>query len=109
MKNESLRSEKLIKNTFWATFGYIIYAIIGFISRSIFVNQLGDTITGVATLFSSILSLLSMAELGFGTAISIHLYKPVAENDHKKVAALINLYRKTYTANCSIRFRCWRN
>ena len=97
MKNESLRSEKLIKNTFWATFGYIIYALIGFVSRSIFVNQLGDTITGVATLFSSILSLLSMAELGFGTAISIHLYKPVAENDHKKVAALINLYRKTYT------------
>lgn len=97
MSEKPLRSEKLIKNTFWATFGYIIYAVIGFVSRSIFVNQLGDTITGVATLFSSILSLLSMAELGFGTAISIHLYKPVAENDHKNVAALINLYRKTYT------------
>ena len=76
--SEKLKTEKVIKNTFWATFGYIVYAFAGFVSRSIFVNQLGDTITGVATLFSSILNLLSMTELGFGTAISVHLYKPIS-------------------------------
>lgn len=94
--SEKLKTEKVIKNTFWATFGYIVYAFAGFVSRSIFVNQLGDTITGVATLFSSILNLLSMTELGFGTAISVHLYKPISENDNEKISALINLYRKAY-------------
>jgi len=96
MENEAIRSKKLIKNTFWATFGYIMYAVAGFVSRSIFVSQLGDVITGVATLFSSIMNLISMAELGFSSAISIHLYKPVAAKDEERICALLNLYRRAY-------------
>lgn len=96
MENEAVRSKKLIKNASWATAGYLAYAIAGFVSRSIFVNQLGDVITGVATLFTSVMSLLSMAELGFSSAISIHLYKPVAEGDKERICALLNLYRRAY-------------
>lgn len=96
MENEAIRSKKLIKNASWATAGYMVYAIAGFVSRSIFVNQLGDVITGVATLFTSVMSLLSMAELGFSGAISIHLYKPVAEGDKEQICALLNLYRRAY-------------
>ena len=96
MENEAVRSKKLIKNASWATAGYLAYAIAGFVSRSIFVNQLGDVITGVATLFASVMSLLSMAELGFSSAISIHLYKPVAEGDKERICALLNLYRRAY-------------
>lgn len=96
MSEKPLRSAKLLKNTFWATAGYALCAVIGFVSRSIFVNQLGDTITGVATLFTSILNLLNITELGFGTAVTVHLYKPVAEKDEKKIAALIALYRKAF-------------
>ena len=96
MSEKPTRIEKLLKNTFWATFGYVVYAVFGFVSRSIFVNQLGDTITGVATLFTSVLNLLNITELGFGTAITVHLYKPVAEKDEKKIAALIALYGKAF-------------
>lgn len=96
MGNNSNRSEKIAKNMFWATVGHMAYAVAGFVSRSVFVSQLGDAITGVATLFSSILVLLSMAELGFGSAAAIHLYKPVAEQDEKRICALINLYRRAY-------------
>lgn len=96
MEKKTLRSEKLLKNTVWATIGYLGYAIAGFVSRSIFVSQLGEELTGVSTLFSSILNLLSMAELGFHNAIAIHLYKPVAEGDKRKISALLNLYKKAY-------------
>lgn len=94
-KNE-LRSEKLLKNATWATVGYLAYAIAGFVSRSVFIYKLGNELTGVSTLFNSILNLLSMAELGISGAISIHLYKPVADGDERKIAGLLNLYRKAY-------------
>ena len=98
MINNTLRSEKLLKNATWSTIGYLVYALIGFVSRSIFVYQLGEELTGVSTLFSSILNLLNMAELGFSNAISIHLYKPIAEGNERKIAALMNLYKKAYWA-----------
>lgn len=94
--NQELRSEKLFKNAAYAIAGYLAYALLGFVSRGIFVNRLGETLTGVATLFCSILSLLSVAELGFSSAIAIHLYKPLAAGDRRRVAALMNLYRKAY-------------
>lgn len=103
MGNSELRSKKVAKNAFWAIAGYMTYALAGFISRMIFVNKLGETITGVATLFNSILSLISITELGFSTAIAYHLYRPVAENDEKKITALLNFYNKTYKIiACSI-------
>lgn len=94
MNNEELRSVKVLRNTAWAMIGYVLYALVGFVSRSVFIAKLGQEIAGVSTLFGSILSLLSMAELGFGSAISIHLYKPVAEGDNPKIAALLSLYKK---------------
>ncbi|MDD5864374.1 MAG: polysaccharide biosynthesis C-terminal domain-containing protein [Firmicutes bacterium] len=94
--DKKLRSEKTLKNAAWSIAGYLAYAIVGFVSRSIFVRSLGETLTGVSTLFSSILNLLSMAELGFSGAIAMHLYQPVAEGDERKIAALLNLYRKAY-------------
>lgn len=96
MNNEELRSVKVLRNAAWAIVGYTLYALAGFFSRSIFIARLGQEIAGVSSLFNSILSLLSMAELGFGGAISVHLYKPVAEQDHRKIAALLNLYKKAY-------------
>lgn len=87
-----------MKNAAWSIIGYLAYALIGFVSRSIFVYQLGTVLTGVSTLLSSILNLLNMAELGFSNAISIHLYKPIAEGDERKITALMNLYKKAYRA-----------
>lgn len=51
---------------------------------------------GVSGLFSSILTMLSLAELGVGTAIIYSLYKPLAENNQEEVLALMNLFKKIY-------------
>ncbi len=98
MDNNELRSEKLIRNTVWSIIGYLGYAVAGFVSRSLFVNYLGEELTGISTLFASMMNLLSVAEMGFTGAVSIHLYQPVADGDERRVSALIHLYKKAYQA-----------
>lgn len=74
----------------------IVQLIAGFISRTVFIYTLGENYLGISGLFSDVLSVLSIAELGVGSAITFSLYKPIADNDHKKIKALMNLYKKAY-------------
>ncbi|MBE5859929.1 MAG: polysaccharide biosynthesis protein [Butyrivibrio sp.] len=81
------------------TFGYIgqlATALMSFILRTIFVFKLSDTLLGVNALYSNILSLLSMAELGIGTALNFSLYAPVAKKDTEKIKSYMQMYRKAY-------------
>ena len=86
-----------IKNSGAALCEQIVYNILSFAARTVFIHTLGKTYLGFSGLFSDILTLLSLAELGMGTAIIYSMYKPAAENDDRQVAALLNLYRKVYT------------
>lgn len=97
INNES-RTVKSLRNTSIAFIGQIISIFLGFFNRTIFINILGYKYLGISGLFSNILSLLSIAEMGFGTAITYTMYKPIAENDESKIAALLNLFRKVYYA-----------
>lgn len=73
-------------------------SILSFIARTVFIYTLGKTYLGMNGLFSDILTLLSLAELGCGTAIIYAMYKPAAQGDERKLAALLNLYKKIYIA-----------
>jgi O-antigen/teichoic acid export membrane protein len=80
--------------------GFIYQAVmlvLSFVSRTAFIHTLGDEYLGINATFADVLSLLSMADLGFGTAMAYSFYKPLAENDHRQVTALINFYKKIYT------------
>ena len=72
--------------------------IVNFVLRKVFVATLGEEYLGLNGLFSDILSMLSLAELGFGTSIIFSLYKPVAEENTEKIKSLMRLYRNIYTA-----------
>ncbi len=81
------------------TFGYIgqlATALMSFILRTIFVMRLSDTLLGVNELYANILSLLSMAELGIGTALNFSLYAPVADKNTEKIKSYMQMYRKAY-------------
>lgn len=67
-----------------------------FITRTALLYILGTEYLGLNGLFSSLLSFLSLAELGVSNALVYSMYKPVAEEDEKTVCALLNLYRKLY-------------
>lgn len=68
----------------------------GLVTQRSFLQQLGLEYAGVNTLFTNIISMIGMVELGLGTTIVYHLYKPIAKNDKKKIIALLHLYKKGY-------------
>lgn len=90
------RTEYSFLNVLTGIGGYLINTIIGFICRMVFTRTLSADYLGVNGLFTNILSMLSLAELGIGSAIVYALYKPLAENNQKKIAALVHFYRKAY-------------
>lgn len=67
-----------------------------FITRTALLYILGTQYLGLNGLFSSLLSFLSLAELGVSNALVYSMYKPVAEEDEKTVCALLNLYRRLF-------------
>ncbi len=90
------RTKNSIKNSITSTLVYIITTIMGFISQAVFIRTLGAEYNGIKGLFSNILNMLSIAELGFGSAIVFHLYKPMAEKNVKEIRTLVKYYRKVY-------------
>ncbi len=95
MQNNS-RTYNSMKNIFFGLGSQIIILICNFISRTVFIKTLGSEYLGVNGLFSNILTVLSLAELGIGNAIIYSMYKPLATNDKEKITALMNLYKKLY-------------
>lgn len=76
--------------------GQLITSVLSFVSRTVFIQVLGASYLGIGGLFTNILSLLSLTELGLDTAINYKLYKPVAEHDEHRVQVLMTFFRKAY-------------
>lgn len=97
MSNQSSgRLNHVIKNFLWSTGSQISIALMGLLSRKIFLRTLGDELLGVNSLFADVLGLFSFVELGFGTAISFLLYRPIAEDDNEKVRSLLKYLEHVY-------------
>lgn len=83
--------------------GYGLNLLLSFVCRMIFVRCLQQEYLGISGLFTNILSMLSLSELGIGAAIGYALYKPVAEDDYEKIASLMKFYGTAYrTIGCVI-------
>ncbi|MGE7120735.1 lipopolysaccharide biosynthesis protein [Peribacillus sp. NPDC046944] len=91
-----MRIKNSIMNMFFGLSGQLISVFMGFVVRTVFIYTLGIEYIGVEGLFSSILIMLSLANLGFDTAMIYSLYKPLANNDLQKIKALMNLYQRAY-------------
>ena len=87
------------RNIVYGSINKIIMLFCPFVIRTIIIKKLGKKIiiyVGLGSLFTSILQVLSLAELGFGSAIVYSMYKPIAEKDTKMLSALVCFYRKIY-------------
>ena len=93
---EKSRTYYSILNVTTGILGYIVNTILGFICRIVFVRCLASDYLGINGLFTNILTMLSLAELGIGSAIVFALYKPLAENDKDKIASLVKFYGQAY-------------
>lgn len=70
--------------------------VLKFVVRTVFIYTLGKSYLGINGLFSDIINMLSLAELGLDTAITYRLYKPIAENDYEKLRKLMKFYKYAY-------------
>lgn len=86
------------KNIFFGYISNFIILIMGLLQRTVFIMVLDRTLLGVNSLYTDILSMLSLAELGIGSALNYSLYKPVALNDQEKIKSYMRLYKKAYLA-----------
>jgi len=91
------RLDKSVKNISYAIIGQFFGVLISFITRTLFIRHLGTQYLGIDGLFTNVLSVLSLAELGIGTAIIYSLYKPLAENNTEVIKSLMALFKKAYT------------
>lgn len=92
------RTSNTIRNMKFALVGQMMGILISFVSRKVFVMFLSAEYLGLNGLFSNILSMLALAELGVGTAIVYSLYKPIAKGDFEEIKSLMRLYKNIYTA-----------
>ena len=74
----------------------ILNLITGIFSRALFVRIIAVEYLGITSLYSNILGLLSLAELGVGSALEVRLYKPLVDNDEKRIQNILSLARKLY-------------
>ena len=90
------RTEYSAKNTTVSVICRILAIIMGYVLRIVFTHQLSSTYVGINGLFVDIIQVLSLSEMGVGTAITFALYQPVADGDIEKQKSLMRLFRHFY-------------
>lgn len=90
------RVKNATRNIFAGFINKIVLIILPFITRTVLAYVLGSEYLGLGSLFTSILMVLNLSELGIGSALVYSMYKPVAEKDEQKIKALLTVYKKVY-------------
>ncbi len=93
---EQTRRKNFYTNVSVSAIQRIVNLFTSFINRTIFIYTLGMAYLGVGGLFTDILTIFSLAELGIGDAITYHLYKPLVTDDMEEVKSLMNFYKICY-------------
>lgn len=90
------RIQKAEKNIIFGFISNFVILLVNFVQKTIFIYVLGKTLSGVNGVYTDILSVLALTELGIGTALNYSLYKPVAERNYEKIKSYMRFYRKAY-------------
>lgn len=93
---DTSRTSNSLKNMAFGVGSQMLSILMGFFTRWMFIALLGKEYLGVSGLFTNVLSLLSLANLGFDTAIIYSLYKPLAEGDIVAVKGYMSVYKRVY-------------
>lgn len=96
MKDKNSRTKNSVLNIFSGFGGQMLITVLRFITRTVFISTLGKSYLGINGYFADIISMLSLTELGFDTAITYKLYKPLAERDESRIRALLKFYKLAY-------------
>lgn len=90
------RTKNSVRNILWGVINRIIGIIMPFLIRTLLIYVLGVQFVGLSSLFSSILGVLNLAELGIGSALTYTMYEPAVNEDTKMLSTLLNFYKRCY-------------
>ena len=91
------RLQKSIRNVTFIVASKLLLMLLTFTVRTLLIKYLGVEILGLDGLFSSVVTVISIADLGLGSAVIYSLYKPIAQKDEKTIAAYISFFNKVYS------------
>lgn len=94
--NQNNRTQNVLKTSLFSCFSTVINLLIQFIYRVVFLNILTANYLGISGLFTNLLQILSLAELGITSAITFRFYEPISRNDIKKVSELMLFLKRIY-------------
>lgn len=98
------RTQNSVRNVSFGLIVTVLNTLVSFISRTALVRTLGTEVLGLNGLFTEVITMLSLAEMGVGMAIVYSLYKPISEMDHKKISQLMSLYKSAYLTIAAVTF-----
>ena len=90
------RTKNAVRNIYSGMFNKIFTIFFPFLIRTVLIKKIGIEYAGLNSLFSSILQVLNLTELGFASAVVYSMYKPIAEDDKDTICALLNFYKRVY-------------
>ncbi len=90
------RTSNSLRNVGSTVGGQMLNSILRFACRTVFLHTLGQEFLGISSLYSNVISLLNISELGLSTAITFSLYKPLADNDRQAIRAIMGFFRTAY-------------
>lgn len=90
------RKRNAIAGTFYGILYRILQIVFPFIIRTIFIKTIGIQYLGLNSLFTAVLQVLNLAELGVSSALVFSMYRPIAEQDEEKICQLMKLYKIYY-------------
>lgn len=93
---ETNRTTNSIRNTYSGLINRCINLLIPFLIRTIIIKKLGSEYLGLNGLFTSVIQVLNLTELGIGNALVFSMYKPISQNDEDTIRSLLFLYKKIY-------------
>ncbi|EUJ41058.1 polysaccharide biosynthesis protein [Listeria weihenstephanensis FSL R9-0317] len=93
---EKTKTAFVAKNLLIGSGTQVIFLILSFINRTVFIYFLGKEYLGLDALFTNILMVLSFAELGIGNAIIFSLYKSMVDKNKARIKGIMALYAKAY-------------
>lgn len=90
------RTANSARNAAGSMVNQLIMALLRFACRTAFIHTLGQEFLGISSLYSNVITILSITELGFSTVITYSLYEPLAKGDREMVRSLMDLFKKVY-------------
>lgn len=90
------RSKNALKNIITGFISKIVIMLLAFATKTVFIRILGAEFTGISSLYTNILSVLSLAELGISNVLMFYLYSALKKADKNEICQLVSEFKSIY-------------